>query len=91
MGIGKNYLFNNIQKSINNIKGVTNPDIRNKKPREPVFLLTPDFIKGGKLINGIYSNFGPRPISLKGINGNIQLPYCKIMDTLFTKRFVLKK
>lgn len=56
---------------------MTNPEIRNKQPREPVFLLTPDFINGGKLINGLYSNFGPRPISLKGINGNIQLPYCK--------------
>mgnify|MGYP001612591005 CR=1 FL=1 len=44
---------------------MTNPEIHDKKPIEPVFLVSKEFIKGMEIKAGISTEFGLRPISIQ--------------------------
>ncbi|KAL4466773.1 hypothetical protein ABPG74_010370 [Tetrahymena malaccensis] len=55
------------------LPGVTNPDIRDKQLREPVFIVQKDFLNGIPIQSGIQTDQGVRPINLQGLCGNIQM------------------
>ena len=54
-------------------QGVTNQETRDKQQRDPVFVVSQEFIKGGSLSPAIFiPGQGLRTCSTNSINGNIQ-------------------
>jgi len=49
----------------NDLKGVTNPGVRNKLPRKPVFIVSKYFVHGKRLKSGIFHHNTLRPYSSK--------------------------
>lgn len=49
------------------IKGVTNPKVHDKKPIDPIFLISKQFVKGMEIKAGISTEFGLRPISIQSL------------------------
>ena len=62
------------------IKGVTNPEQRDKQLRKPVFLLSKDFVKGMNLSSGICSSSQIRPYTGKGVAGKISRVSCNFFE-----------
>lgn len=56
-----------------NIKGVTNPDQRDKQFREPVFIIHKDFLNGASIQSGLHTDQGVRAFNLTGMCGSIQM------------------
>ncbi|EGR32802.1 hypothetical protein IMG5_070330 [Ichthyophthirius multifiliis] len=55
------------------LEGCSNPWERDKQLRNPVFLVSKDFIKGGDLKQGICTQNIVRPYGANGVNGKIPL------------------
>jgi hypothetical protein len=62
------------------MQGVTNPDERDLRPRNPIFVISKDFVKGKDIKPGIFyhQEFGAglRPYTVYGSNGEV--PVTKI-------------
>ncbi len=54
------------------MQGVTNPLERDKQPREPVFIISKQFLPGKTLRPGVYTETGIRTLAFSGICGSNQ-------------------
>jgi len=64
------------------LKGVTNPNIRDAQSRIPVFIVSPEFVKGSTIRTGIYygQTHTMRPYTNKGSSGKMHQTKCSYTE-----------
>ena len=62
------------------IQGVTNPIERDQRPREPVFVISKQFLPGRAIKSGIFSEQGVRGVDLSGVCGSNQYAKANYID-----------
>ena len=64
------------------LDGVTNPNVRDLQSRVPVFIVSPEFLKGGGIRSGIFykDTRNMRPYTSKGVNGKVHQIKCSFVE-----------